>query len=143
MWCSLRPDAVDDWPLVLETLCREGETPDSPHYYSEQARRGGVLYRCGDYEAAIQAIEQARHALEEDLPSDAVFHAKSCFFEAMAQFRLGRTSQAEAAFARGVQSLAMFDDSGSGMRANALRDYFLMGQLLRQEAEELLRGVAP
>ena len=141
MWCSLRQDAVADWSRVVESVYRESEDPGSPYYYGEQARLGGVLYRSGDYEGAIRAIAEARRQLNVESPMEQIVHAKSCFFEAMAHQKLGRASRAERSLEEGERFLsAMTAGSIMAQRREDLRDHHFMGELLKIEAEQMIRS---
>jgi tetratricopeptide (TPR) repeat protein len=131
LWtCTLGPGALPEasqlglWLKKLE----EAEA-NSPQTSSLMAR---AYYRSGDFQAALKHLEEAerRRGKEEVL---------DCFFLAMAHHRMGHTETAQRWLDRGKELARSLAEGIAQPNADDSR-YRKVAQLLRQEAETLLRG---
>lgn len=102
------------------------------------ADMAGGLWRAGDYEASVEAAEQARQAYARAGVADSEWLPTLGQIEALALQSLGRLSDAEAAFVAIVALCDVEGDAirGASARTNLARVYYELGQPMR--ALELL-----
>jgi serine/threonine protein kinase/WD40 repeat protein/tetratricopeptide (TPR) repeat protein len=147
--CVLRPDAVADWAPVLRLAERaRGKTPGHPRSHHVM---GAVLYRMGRPEESLprfRAAEEVVPSQDPTLPASvAFFHTASPayvhFFLAMTHHQLGNREEARRWLDRAAaQTDKEFSD---GWEINKADRWYRKAtlQLLRAEAEAVIRGAAP
>jgi tetratricopeptide (TPR) repeat protein len=127
--CVLGPGRVADIdpciPLMKKAVARV------PNYYCLKTL-GAALYRAGQFEAAIQQLKEAHKRHGKTGPD------KSLLFLALTQHCLGRTDEAR-------QTLDKIVPWGKQATQGRLQDKVdrFEYQLLRREAEELMKGEKP
>jgi tetratricopeptide (TPR) repeat protein len=130
--CSLTPDAAADLAPLAAALERAAAKPNDFRYHRQF---GAALYRTGRFEAAI-------HELQRDLRFNTDGSATlDWLFLAMAHHRLGHAADAQTWLDKATQRLEQDDREQSKPtgRARLLWSIRLEAQVLRREAEELLK----
>jgi tetratricopeptide (TPR) repeat protein len=135
--CLLAPDAVADMTPVFQ-LADRGVTGTEAHsaYRWFLLARGLAHYRAGEFD---QALERLRKSVA---PDRALFiNAAGLFITAMAHERLGQTTQAREALAKGREILEQegVPTLESGELGPGWHDW-LNCQILRREAESLIEA---
>ncbi len=140
--CVLVPEAVEDHEKILagfrsRTSGRPGGIFPGRVPFSVEA---AVLYRQGKYDEAERLLLPATR----DRPANAVGNAGDYFFLAMAQYQLQRPEEARKSLAEGIQLMNQLvsDDDSFGPPLPVWQRR-LAEQVLREEAERLLKGEKP
>jgi WD40 repeat protein/serine/threonine protein kinase len=135
--CILAPDAVADSLRPLRLA--ESAVSRQPKNYAYLNTLGAALYRAGKFEQAVNRLNEAIQTQEEEGTY------ADWLFLAMAHHRLGHAAEARQWLAKAVQEV----DKALVQRGASTRDDSLSWhqrlemQLLRREAEALLKGTKP
>jgi eukaryotic-like serine/threonine-protein kinase len=133
--CALAPDAVTDWQPVVQ-LAEKAVAAD-PKNCSELQHLGAVLYRSGRLEEAAKRLTEAEAAFKETkTPRASIIY--NWLFQAMTEHRLGHSDEAKKWLHKAVTDIEQSPSEGAKV-ANAAWNRRLTLQLLRREAEELLK----
>ena len=135
--CALAPDAVTDWRPVV--LLAEKALAADPKNCDKLQDLGAVLYRAGRFEDAIQRLTEAEAAFKE---AKAQFSGTiyTWLFQAMTEHRLGRADKASEWLEKAIQDIDQPPPDRPSDRAARTWNRQLTLQLLRCEAEELLKN---
>jgi WD40 repeat protein/tetratricopeptide (TPR) repeat protein len=147
--CSLIPAVAVDLGQLVE-LMRQA-VKDRPESYDIRSTMGGLLYRNGDYQGAIDTLHEAMNlnkntAADSTASNQSVNHDKDgTAFDwvvlAMAHFRLGHQQEAEKWLQQADDRLQMIDSDPIAEDPNYTWHWNDKVQLraLYKEAEELIR----
>lgn len=134
--CVLAPDAVADWTKPLK-LAEHAHAADAKNY-DKINQLGAVLYRAGRFKEAAQRLTEAEAAFKP-LPGTRTTIVYTWLFQAMAHHRLGRGADAARWLKKAAQAIdEPSPTTGQDPGANTWNRRLTM-QLLRREAEELLK----
>jgi tetratricopeptide (TPR) repeat protein len=129
--CALAPDAVTDRQTVVQMA--EKAVAANPKHCDLLQHLGAVLYRAGRFEAAAKRLTEAEAAFPETQnPRSSIVY--NWLFQGMTQHRLGHAAEARRYLDKAVKEI----DQPSTKAAVAWNRRLTL-QLLRQEAQELLR----
>jgi WD40 repeat protein/serine/threonine protein kinase/Flp pilus assembly protein TadD len=136
--CAVTPDAVADWESFADVARRFGMFHRD--WYREIG--GAVLYRSGQFEAAVKRFNSSLTG------PVAAAQPWDCFFLAMAQQRLGRAGEARDLLARGVAWMEAANRQEGGSLGNTRPGWDqwrerVIARALRREAEKLVREEKP
>jgi tetratricopeptide (TPR) repeat protein len=134
--CVLAPDAVADWTKLLSFV--EKAHADDGKNYDTVNHLGAVLYRAGRFQEAAQRLVEAEAAFQQT-PSTRSTIVYNWFFQAMAHHRLGHTTEAASWLKKAVQDIDEPSPKTAQVPTNNTWNRRLTLQLLRREAEELLK----
>jgi serine/threonine protein kinase/tetratricopeptide (TPR) repeat protein len=134
--CVLGPDAVADWTKLLKLV--EKTHAEGGKDYDALNHLGAVLYRAGRIDEAAQALTDAEAAFQQ-IPSMRSTIAYNWLIQAMTQHRLGHTVEAASWLKKAVQDIDDPSPKTAQDRAKNAWNRRLTLQLLRREAEELLK----
>ncbi|MDZ4689371.1 MAG: tetratricopeptide repeat protein [Planctomycetaceae bacterium] len=133
--CVLAADAVTDWKVPLQLA--EQAVADKPKNYRALNHHGAVLYRAGQYQAALKRLTEAEAAEQtDDKKLNAI--AYNWLFLAMTQHRLGHAAEAEKWLKMALDEMDRPQPEKSQAAAIPWNRRLTL-QLLRREAEELLK----
>ena len=107
-------------------------TEKEPESASIHRTLGGLLVRAGDYESAMNELQQARKLTDADDASSAY----TDYLLAIAQGRLGDSASAQAALAQANATVDSLQESGERATWNRKLTF----RLLREEATALIEG---
>jgi len=143
--CALAPDAVPDFSPVLQATRQAlaGET-NTVNSYSDQQTLGALLYRTHRYDEAVQALTQTFELAQRlDAKTLQASPAYGAYFLTMAHVRLGHAAEARECFQRAsaLDPLTAPVETNVPSRISWNRRITL--ELLRKEAESLLKSDAP
>jgi tetratricopeptide (TPR) repeat protein len=128
------PDATADWTKPLQ-FAERGYLMYRRNY-EHVNNSGAVLYRAGRFKEAAQRLAEAE-AVFQQTPSARSSIVYNRLFQAMAQHRLGNTTEAARWLKKAVEEI---DQSKTAQdRVSVSWNRRLTFQLLRREAEELLK----
>jgi tetratricopeptide (TPR) repeat protein len=138
--CSLAPNAIANFGELVQRATQAAD--NNPKSYMHARAAGAVLYRAGKFEAAVERLEGASD-LQELAPS-------AWLFLAMSHHQLGHADEARRWLDRAAEWMDRSREKKDGGAAdrNTLAwdqipwDERLTLQLLRAEAEELVKGKA-
>jgi tetratricopeptide (TPR) repeat protein len=132
--CRLLPDAVSDFAPVLKLAERLAAADQS---YLILRLHGQILYRAGQFEAAVRQLDRALKARpgRPDLSS-----ATDGFYLAMAHQRLGQADEARRWLKWARDLAGEHEGPNATAQARAPEPWFnrLVLQLVRQEAEDVV-----
>lgn len=143
--CALGPDALTNYSPVIEAMESSiaAET-NSGIAVAYAATLGALRYRACEYpEAARQLAEthlQAGQLNSEQIPTSSGYRL---YFLAMTHARLGQTNEAIRWFQRASESDPMITPPETNAAAGNPWNRRLTLQLLRQEAESVLKALSP
>ncbi len=134
--CLLGPDAVTDWKRPVE-LAEKAQSTD-PKNYDKLNTLGGLLVRAGRFEEAARRLAEAEAAFQEtQLPRGSIVY--NWLFQAVTQHRLGQVEEAKRWFRKAVNEIDQPPPESSKDAAATMWNRRLTLELLRREAEELLK----
>jgi tetratricopeptide (TPR) repeat protein len=134
--CVLVPDAVADWTKPLK-MAEKAHADDGANY-DKNNHLGAVLYRAGRFKVAAQRLTEA-DAIFKRTPSMRSTIVYNWFFQALAHQRLGHAAEAASWLEKAVQSIDEPSETTAQDPATNTWNRRLTLQLLRREAEELLK----
>jgi tetratricopeptide (TPR) repeat protein len=121
--CTLAPNSLDDYELAISIQKKVAEQHPTHHRYVSGC--GAILYRAGEYQQALDYLNQAEELLEG--------HASDSFLLAMVHYNLGHRERAAEYFAKGEAWLRQHEAT----RPSYWGDW-LEYNLFQQEAEKLI-----
>jgi tetratricopeptide (TPR) repeat protein len=133
--CGLGPDAVADFKRLVQLA--ERYLAGKPKDFDALNVLGAVLHRSGQFDKAVQRLNEAVAAHQRDDDSIGTI-AYTWFFLAMAQQQLGHADQARQWLARAVEKTDQITKNPYSL-ARAWNRWLTL-QLLRGEAESLING---
>src|SRR5262249_9230095 len=134
--CVLAPDAVADWTKALRFA--EHAYADNGKNYDRINHLGAVLYRAGRFQEAAQRLTEAE-AVFQQTPSPLTSIVYNWFYQAMTQHQLGNSQEAASWLQKAVQEIDEPSPQTAQNPLNRTWNRRLTLQLLRREAEELLK----
>jgi WD40 repeat protein/tetratricopeptide (TPR) repeat protein len=134
--CVLGPDAVHDWgPVIVLAEKRLAAEPENGDALQNLA---AVLYRAGRFEEAANRLAESRSPFADARqPLTSILY--TWLFEAMVQHRLGHHGEARRWLDRAVKDIEQPPPERPEDGAASTWNRRLTIQLLRREAEELLK----
>ena len=134
--CVLAPDAVDDYSPAIESAEQAVVNDANSEDYLKTL--GGILYRAGRFEEAVQRLTEANNLIEDSDAESQVSPAYTWYFLAMAHHKLGNGEEAEKWLQKANEStdkvLVEHEEGTTPLSWNRR----LTLKLLREEAEALL-----
>ena len=137
--CVLAPDAVADWTKPLK-FAEKVHAADGTNY-DKLNHLGAVLYRSGRFPEAARRLTEAE-AVFKQAPIAGSTIVYNWFFQAMARHRLGHTAEAAGWLKKAVEAIDEPSPKTAQAPATIPWNRRLTSQLLRREAEELLKNPA-
>jgi tetratricopeptide (TPR) repeat protein len=134
--CVLAPDGVADWTIPLK-LAEKAHTDDRTSY-DKLNHLGAMLYRAGRFQEATQRLTEAKAAFQHTSGTRSTI-VYNWFFQAMAQHRLGHTTEAASWLKKAVEKIDMPSPKADHDPLEMTWNGHLTLQLLRREVEELLK----
>ena len=135
--CALAPDAVTDWQPVVR-LAEKALTAD-PKNCNMINNLGAILYRSGRFKESAERLAEAEAAFQQT-PGARSSIVHNWLFQAMAHHRLGHTVEAACWLKKSVQAIDEPSPKIAQAPATIPWNRRLTLQLLRREAEELLKN---
>jgi tetratricopeptide (TPR) repeat protein len=140
--CVLYPAALEDLNRLLPIA--EKVLASDPDGHRLLTNLGGVLYRAGRYDEAIEKLTKVSAAWDQSGgDTTATSPAYTWFFLAMAHHRAGHTEEAKTWFDRAaawVEEVTNKKDPESGEPTYVSWNRRLTFELLHREAEKLIQG---
>jgi tetratricopeptide (TPR) repeat protein len=131
--CALNPDTAKDYRQLVQLAEKSLRADPKNHNFSNAL--GGILYRSGRFEEAIQCLNEINSTWEQGTMNPAPFSpAYSWFFLAMAHHQLGHTQEARQWLDKAIKQMEE-ETKTKGLPWNRR----LTLQLLSREAETLLK----
>ena len=132
--CLLTREPVGELP-ALASMVEQSLVQEAGHWGQPWFRqtKGLFLYRCGDYNGALEWLAKSEAGFKADQ-----WHALE-FYSAMAHQRLGNRDEARRALARGLERTEklLFREGEGDLGLRGLENW-LICQIARQEAERLI-----
>jgi Flp pilus assembly protein TadD len=132
--CALAPDKITDVDRRRALVLAQRLHAENPQDHNLLNTLGALLYRVGEYQAAVEKLSQAVQARNQ------TGSVTDWLFLAMANHRLGQTNLAKTWLAKAVQFIEQVEQQptipGPGWAP------WLEIQILRREAEALVKGWA-
>jgi serine/threonine protein kinase/WD40 repeat protein/tetratricopeptide (TPR) repeat protein len=134
--CVLSPSAEADWGLVIRLA--ENNLAADPKNCDKLQNLGAVFYRAGRFEEADQRLTEAEAAFHE-AKNPTSSSRYNWLFQAMTQHRLGHTEEARRWLEKAVNDIDQPPPERPQDEKASAWNRRLTLQLLRREAEELLK----